>query len=216
MISYWEGLPFPMEFHPGDLVFIAGRPPIDRTRRLPFEHVAFVAEHRTVTSDAEFLLLPVYGMPESRSRTWSVGVTLSNAMAWSENSAVGVQIGSSATDWNLAGRHDQIDARIARHIGFTLEQRAGSMQISYDRAFVVDSRLSRGLRTNCLGFVCSILEYFGFVLLAQNFPRYQSAYDMEPRERDFPSTGHLARALNLPQPKHPYRAANREEAEKYA
>lgn len=125
-------------------------------------------------------------------------------------------MGSSQTVWNLSCRATGIDASTAKEIAFTLSQREGSFACRYGPVFRVDPSLSENIETNCLGFVCSVLEYFDFEILSHTFPVYPSPYGYSDEDRDFPSPGHLAHALETNPPAFAWCAVNSDEAEEYA
>jgi hypothetical protein len=93
----------------------------------------------------------------------------------------------------------------------------GSIEWRYSSRFVVDASLSSPLETNCLGFVCSVFEYMGFAALAHTFPKYRSPYTSSPTDREYPSPGHLAHALQIGLAAgEAYQPATVSEAEKFA
>jgi hypothetical protein len=219
MTFLWNGCPYPITLQPGDLLFIAGMLPTSRNALLPFEHVALVAERRTIRRPEELMDVPVYGMPESEASGNASpyhGITLGSGRLWSGSKHVGVSIGSSTSVWNLGCRQSNVDTLKAQEISYGLAQRAGSFNCSYDSVFVVEPTLSQPVKTNCLGFVCSVLEYFDLQVVTAVFPPYPSPYRFSPGARNFPSPGHLAHALNLDPTLHPWTAKNSTEAARYA
>jgi hypothetical protein len=48
------------------------------------------------------------------------------------------------------------------------------------------------------------LEYFGLDVLSHDFPVYPGPYQYPSEDRNFPSPGHLAHALNLIPPEYPW------------
>lgn len=214
MIIFTEGKSFPIEFQTGDILFIAGRLPCDRSRKLPFEHVVLAAENRQISTANELLDLPVYGMPESQDSATNK-VLLSNGWYWKNRSVIGVRLGSATTVWNLAARHPSITLQKAAYLSLLMSFQEGVLKFSYDTNFAVDHTLRKGIKTNCLGFVCSLLEYFKLNVLSRTFPEYESPYSNSPGRRTYPSPGHLAKALTYGT-SHPYLAADEREAEWYA
>lgn len=213
MIIWREGLDYPMRLQAGDILFIAGCMPLDRTRKLRYEHVVIAAESRIINSPNDFLDAPIYGMPESREKEVGKGIQLSNGRYWLSRDWLGQEMGSSETVWNLSSRAPSIDPSIAIQIQVGLAMRQGSFHCRYGEVFRVDPSLSKKIKTNCLGFVCSILEYFDLKILSHRFPVYPSPYSDDDRE--FPSPGHLAHALKM-EPPVPWCAKDSQEAEEYA
>ncbi len=218
MIVWWDGTNYPIELQAGDVLFIVGCLPIEVGQKLPFEHVVITAEKRLIQSPADLLELPVYGMPESLPRTTrdASGILLQNGHFWYGRSFVGQTIGSAQTVWNLGGRARGVDATVAKEIELGLAQRAGSFRLRYGEDFRVDPSLLQAIQTNCLGFVCSILEYFDLHVLAHEFPIYPSPYSYSTDDRNFPSPGHLAHVLKIDPALLPWCAMDQEEAEKYS
>jgi hypothetical protein len=62
MIFWAEGREYPIDLQAGDVLFIAGRLPLNLTQKFPFEHVVVSAESRLINSPEDFLKLPVYGI----------------------------------------------------------------------------------------------------------------------------------------------------------
>jgi len=218
VVTYWEGAGHPFQVQEGDVLFIVGKLPVDRRRKLPWEHVALVAESRTIESDSDLRTLPVYGMPESVSRSSSLlnQLGLATGEFWLKCPELETAIGSKSTAWNLAARDESVTPRKAKHFGFFLSFVEGKMRFRSYGPFVVDPTLCLNVKTNCLGFVCSFLEHFGVFVLAHDCPVYDSQYKEFPGERDFPSPGHLARALFATPDMRPFRPSSSSEAKKYA
>jgi hypothetical protein len=212
MIIWYEGRDYPVPVQAGDVLFIAGKK--YPCSKLPFEHVVIVAESRSIKAPEEFLDLPVYGMPESNQPGFT-GIVLQNARFWFGHAAL-VYIGSGETVWNLGGRAPDTDETKAQEIAFILAQRAGSFQCRYAAAFNVDPTLLGPISTNCLGFVCSVLEHCDSRILEHQFPAYNSPYFGYKGPRDYPSPGHLARALHLKKLSLPWRPNNSRQARRYA
>ncbi|HSH38190.1 MAG TPA: hypothetical protein VK993_05340 [Chthoniobacterales bacterium] len=212
-----------MQVYAGDILFIAGcRFPVDRSQQLAFEHVAVAAENRTLGAAAEWLDLPVYSMPESRyyaAQGMLTGITVATGQYWQHEKfakLIGVTIGSSETIWNLACREPSIDAEMGEYLAMELAQCDGSFDCEYQSVFEVEPALSGRLGTNCLGFTCSVMEHFGFNIVARAYPEYSNPYRSSgTKNRDFPSPGHVARALYA-NVQRPYTPADRQEADYYA
>jgi hypothetical protein len=219
MVSWWEGREYPVEVQAGDVLFIAGRLPLDRTQKLPFEHVVIAAQNETINNPEDFKNLPVYGMPESEAEAagYLTGISLNTGRYWLLRPWLGRKMGSRETVWNLASRESSVNASTAREIAYLLAQRAGSFPCRYGSVFRVDSSLSEEIQTNCLGFVCSVLEYFDLHIISHEFPIYPGPYSYPNEDaRDFPSPGHLAHALNMNPTAFPWCAKDSSEADKYA
>lgn len=213
MIVWNEDIHFPFEIFAGDILFIGGKnhPP---TSGLNFEHVVLAAESQRIESAQDFLNLPVYGLPESVSR-YLPGIETATGQRWLGVTSEGV-IGSDETVWNLAGRVSGVTKDDADELSWNLAQRIGSFDCSYAALFRVDGALVGPLRTNCLGFVCSIFEFMGWNILQRSFPVYRSPYEYSKGLRNYPSPGHLARVLHLRRPRLPWGTRNRRLARKYA
>jgi hypothetical protein len=184
---------------------------------LPFEHVALAAEVRNLNTADDVLNLRVYGLPESVRGSIQPplqGMHLNTGRFWLEK--IGSRIGSKETVWNLFGREELVTPRQAQHFALELSLLAGSNRFRYDSVFRVDATLREGIKTNCLGFVCSFFEHFNFQHVAHIFPKYASPYDYAPGPRTFPSPGHLAHSLSLSPERRPYRAAKSTEARRFA
>lgn len=219
MIIYWEGQTLPIEVQAGDMLFIAGRATNPPDEKLPFEHVAVVAARSPVSSHNDFLLIPVYGVPESAPKRDEIAhLRPSNAIFYKKEVAAN-NIGSVITVWNLAARHDKIDKKFADRIQRKFKERYGvKMYFHYTRRRpIVDPTLVADVRTNCLGFACSVLKKFRLTVLTESFPEYTNPYTITDNPtRDFPSPGHLAHALRLPIQELPYCPKDRAEAERFA
>jgi hypothetical protein len=195
MIFFWDGASFPLDIQAGDILFLAG---CLKTKTIPFEHVALVAESRRIETAEQFLDLRTYGLPESSEKVKGLGLDFSSGRRWLGHRAVtDGYIGSRATAWNLAARLDGVDAATAGYMLDIISFKHGSVEWHYLPKFVVDAELSSPLKTNCLGFVCSVFEYMRFTVVAHTFPRYRSPYTKSPDDREYPSPGHLAHALEI-------------------
>jgi len=208
MIVWCEGQDFPIQLQAGDILFIAGCMPLDLTQKPRFEHVVIVAESRIINSPNDFLEAPIYGMPESREEEVGKGISLSNGRHWLSRDWLGQEMGSSQTVWNLSSRAPSIDPSTAIQIQVELAKREGSFHCRYDGVYRVDPSLSKKIKTNCLGFVCSVLEHFDLKILSEKFPIYPSPYGYSENDREFPSPGHLAHALEMNPPVFPWCAIN--------
>jgi hypothetical protein len=223
VVLYWEGCAYPIEVYAGDILFIAGcELPVDRARKLAFEHVAVAAENRRVSVPLDWLDLPVYSMPESSryaAASLTPGISIATGRYWQNRrfaGLIGKTIGSDQTIWNLVCRESSVDRQMAEYVALELAQCEGSFDCSYQSVFQVDPSLSSALRTNCLGFACSVLEHFGFQIVARRYPQYENPYSSSGASlRDFPSPGHLARALHAILQR-PYLPSNPGDAVQYA
>lgn len=217
MIIWLEGVDYPYHARTGDILFIAGCLPPDPARRLPFEHVALVGENRVVNNHTEFLDLRIYGMPESERDGSAVGILQNTGRYWLGERWLGKRMGSKQSVWNLSLRDNIVDNETALDISYLVPILEGSFPCTYDSFFRIDSTLSHSLKTNCLGFICSVLEYVGRQLLEHTFPTYPSPYRApNTNDRDFPSPGHLAYVLHKTPENTPWCAKDVEEAIKYS
>jgi hypothetical protein len=220
VISYWEPVPYPVSVQAGDPVFIAGRLPRNTGSKLGFEHVALAAQPSEASESSDILDIPVYALPESvdsRSGPPFAKLHLATARFWIQTNGVGTEIGSPTTVWNAAGREPAIaDPKTSQHFGLMLALLEGTETFGYEAVFRVDPTLKAGINTNCLGFVCSVFEYFNIQHLRHDLPDYESPYSYAPGSRNFPSPGHLARALNLSPSTYPYSPSDSQEAQEYS
>ena len=221
MILYWEGKPFPIIVRPADVLYIAGNISVPQTRKLPFEHVARVAEPREIRSAEEFLGVPVFALPESSPKRNDGYMAKVTGLWWRKHIDEPEIIGSVLTVWNLGARNDLIGANRAEDIGAMLALLSDSktpkrLRFSYHPVFAVSESLTENIHTNCLGFVCSVYDSLNYRVLDYNFPEYPSPFDTPPETRNFPSPGHLARALSLPVGRYPYVPKDTTEAEVYS
>jgi hypothetical protein len=209
-----------------DISFLAGNPhyPVPP----PFEHVALVAESKTLRDDAAFLNLKVYALPESEDGSASVGLQFSTVQYWRDSFSRGNEIawlGDSRRGWNMLGR-----ARLAPKYATALTFSNGHLTGRYKYklgAFSPKLKANGVYEMNCLGFVCHMLSrkplFYGALvetpLLAPEFPRYQTGRlekDGSPQMRNFPSVGHLAVSLERSDQSIPYCPASPEEASAHA
>jgi hypothetical protein len=217
VIFFWDGLRYPFTVQEGDVLFVAGRLPVDRKQRLPFEHVALAAESLIVASDEDLLNLRVYGLPESvELADKTLPLQQNSGRFWLKEILNEGRIGSPSTVWNLGGRVGSVTPRKARYFGELLSFLEGTIRFRFHGTFAVDPTLTRNIKTNCMGLVCSFFEYFGLIILKHRLPKYPSPYDYSPAERNFPSPGHLARALKIHQKNYPYGPKTKREAERYS
>ena len=224
MAIYYDSTKYNSEVHvrSADISFLAGNP--DYPDIPPFEHVALVAESKTLRTDEAFLDLKVYALPESEDGYKNLGLQMSTVRYWQDSfqREDGVAwLGDSRRGWNLFGR-PRINPKYATAVTFSNGHISG--RFKHKMGIFAPRTNSNGVQeTNCLGFVCHILSrkpLFGAPLLetpllAPDFPTYPTGRiqkDGKPEIRDFPAVGHLVVALERKDHSTPYRPATPEEA----
>jgi hypothetical protein len=215
MILWWEDCPYPFTVQPGDILFIGGRLPRNSAEALPFEHVALVSQDKLISTDDDLLDLRLHGIPESATearRSGLSGILQTTGRFLLGIRHIGTRIGSPASAWNLVGRLRFVDTAIAAEIAQNLALSEGALVWDYEPVFRVDPTLAGSLKTNCLGFVCSIIEHHCPPVLEHKFPDYTSPFNFS-QIRDFPSPGHLAHVLYAEPTNPPWRAVDQADAE---